>query len=73
MATIAGVRFYPDKLVRYVDTCGIPVIAGDWVEVETDSGPKNGIVVFGPNQILHSSLDCSKMRLLGKVAKPFGQ
>ena len=46
---------------------------GDWVEVETDSGPKNGIVVFGPNQILHSNLDCSKMRLLGKVAKPFGQ
>ena len=66
-------RFHPNHLVKYADTCGIEVIAGDWVEVETNSGTKKGIVVFGPNQILHSNLDCPKSRLLRKIIVPSGQ
>ena len=73
MTTIAGVRFHPNHIVKYVNACGMEVISGDWVEVETPSGPKKGIVVFGPNQLLHSSLDCPKVRLLRKIDRPSDQ
>lgn len=73
MTAIAGVRFHPKHLVKYVDTGGIEVMIGDLVEVETTNGTRQGTIVFRPDQLFHSNLDCPQLRILRKINRPCTQ
>ena len=53
---VVGVRFSPTARVGYFDPGDHDLAVGDGVSVATDSGPRDGVVVIAPVQVLYSEL-----------------
>lgn len=56
MASIVGIRLSPPGRVLYFDAGDLDLSTGDRVVVDTESGPREGRVVFTPHQVLQSDL-----------------
>ena len=53
---VVGVRFTRAGRVRYFDPGDAELVVGDRVLVETESGPREGVVAIAPGQVLYSEL-----------------
>ena len=51
--SIVGVRFTPSGRVYYFSPNNLDLNVGDTVEVETDIGPRKGVVIIAPSQVAH--------------------
>ncbi len=69
MPNPAGVRFESSGPVHYFDAGGIPLETGDRVLVETDGIPREGTVVFRPDQVLFSDLRGPMGRVIQKAER----
>ena len=53
---VVGVRFSPIDPVRFFDPADTDPAVGDRVIVESESGPREGVVAIAPSQVLYSEL-----------------
>ena len=53
---IVGVRFTPSGKVRFFAAGDVALSVGDAVEVESELGPLEGVVVIAPGQTRHADL-----------------
>lgn len=70
MPTLTGVKFSPYGKLSYCDSNGVDVRVGDRVIVDTDDGPKEGIISIAPDQVIHSDLRGPMFPVLRKLPPP---
>ena len=64
---IVGVRFTSAGLVRYFDPGEQDLDVDDRIVVETEGGPREGVVAIAPRQVLFSELRGPLVPVLHKV------
>ena len=64
--SLVGVRLRPSGRVLYFDAGGLELASGDRVVVETDDGPREGLVAISAGQVLYSDLRGPLLRVLSK-------
>jgi cell fate regulator YaaT (PSP1 superfamily) len=67
IANVVGVRFRSTGRVHYFDPGDDDLAVGDRVSVQTGEGPREGVVVIAPRQVLYSELRCRLNPVLGRV------
>ena len=56
MIDIVGVRLNSVGPLQYFDSGSLNLAVGDRVLVETDAGPREGLVAIAPGQVFYSDL-----------------
>jgi cell fate regulator YaaT (PSP1 superfamily) len=65
---IVGVRFERADRVQFFDPGDLELAVGDHVLAETDSGPREGVVVIAPDQVLYSDVRGPLLPVLRKAS-----
>lgn len=65
---VVGLRFERADRVHYFDPGDLELELGDRVMADTESGPREGVVVIAPDQVLYSDVRSPLRPVLHKVA-----
>ena len=66
-ANLVGIRLRPLDPVQYFSPGDEDLAVGDRVLVETEIGPREGLVAIAPAQVLYSEVRGPLVPVLGKV------
>ena len=67
MSTIVGVKFNRGGRIYFFDQSELKIVVGDRVMLETEGGPKEGLVAIAPSQVIHSDLKGPLDPILRKI------
>lgn len=70
MPSLVGLRFKISDNVSYFDSGEFDLEVGERVIVDSEAGPREGVVVIGTRQVLFSELRGPMLAVLKRVGDP---
>ena len=64
---VVGLRFERADRIQFFDPGDLELAVGDRVTADTESGPREGVVVIAPDQVLYSDVRGPIRPILQKV------